>query len=174
MIVVNGSASAAYQPAVDVGSPEPSFTIDDTAHDPESDLPDGGHAHVDAPSPASSADHVAEFGQDDESSDEDVKDESEDADFDIEESPQPVAERTQRSSSVESRRPAKRKLAAEEDPHILANPELYGLRRSVCLMCRENSSFADMSLGEASSATLHGTCHIVITSDIRRVGNSYN
>ena len=143
MIVVNGSAASAYHNAADAPSPEPTFTNDDAPHDPESDLSDTAHAPVDAPSPASSAEHVAEFGQSDVSSDEDAKNESEDADLDMEDSPQPVAERTQRSSSVESRRPTKRKLATEEDPHIMANPELYGLRRSVGLARHEKFAFAD-------------------------------
>lgn len=144
MIVVNGSSSSAYLHTDAPASPNPTFTNDDAPHDPESDLSDTGHGPIDAPSPASSAEHVAEFGQSDDSSDDDGKDESEDADFDIEESPQPVVERAQRSSSVESRRPTKRKLPAEEDPHILANPELYGLRRSVCLACCEIFSTADI------------------------------
>ncbi|CAG8981346.1 hypothetical protein HYALB_00013623 [Hymenoscyphus albidus] len=50
----------------------------------------------------------------------------------MEDSPAPVVangERADRSTSTDSRRPPKRK-AAVEDQHILANPELYGLRRS--------------------------------------------
>ena len=59
---------------------------------------------------------------------------SDDADFDMEDSPAPVVttvSRDDRSTSIESRRPQKRKLGVE-NKHILANPELYGLRRSVC------------------------------------------
>jgi chromodomain-helicase-DNA-binding protein 1 len=38
-----------------------------------------------------------------------------------------------RASSSDSSRPAKRKAKIEEDEYIMANPELYGLRRSVWL-----------------------------------------
>lgn len=68
-----------------------------------------------------------------ESSDAEAQDQSDDADFDMEDnSPAPLTNggREQSSTSSESRRPAKRKLPVE-DEHILANPELYGLRRSV-------------------------------------------
>jgi len=93
---------------------------------------------VDEPSPAPSRNHQSEFGAQDtdasESSAAEVQDESEDAEFDMEDSPAPTAPdrgRQDRSTSTESRRPAKRKLDLE-DEHIQANPELYGLRRSVC------------------------------------------
>jgi len=145
MTVVNGLASSTYPDAAISTSPNPPLTNDDAPHDLDSDLSDPNDPPVDAPSPASSAEHLAEFGQSDGSSDDDnAKNESEDAEFDIEESPQPVAEHVQRSSSIESRRPPKRKLPAEEDPHILANPELYGLRRSVCYFCREENCQADL------------------------------
>ena len=56
---------------------------------------------------------------------------SEDADYDMETPPSPdaSAHRDARSSSQDSRRPAKRKAGIEDD--IMNNPELYGLRRSV-------------------------------------------
>ena len=56
---------------------------------------------------------------------------SEDADYDMETPPSPDAgaHRDARSSSQDSRRPAKRKAGIEDD--IMNNPELYGLRRSV-------------------------------------------
>lgn len=56
---------------------------------------------------------------------------SEDADYDMETPPSPdeEAHRDARSSSHDSRRPAKRKAGIEDD--IMNNPELYGLRRSV-------------------------------------------
>lgn len=38
-----------------------------------------------------------------------------------------------RASSSDSSRPPKRKAKVDEDEYIKANPELYGLRRSVCL-----------------------------------------
>jgi chromodomain-helicase-DNA-binding protein 1 len=93
---------------------------------------------IDEPSPAPPSNHQSEFGgqdsDDSEPSTPEVQDESEDADFDIDDSPAPEATdsvRHERSTSVESHRPLKRKLGVEDDEHIKANPELYGLRRSV-------------------------------------------
>ena len=60
---------------------------------------------------------------------------SDDADYDMEESAaasQSDENRDDRSTSRESRRAPKRKAVAEEDEYIRENPELYGLRRSVC------------------------------------------
>lgn len=59
---------------------------------------------------------------------------SEDADFDMEESPAAShsdAAQDERSASNDSRQSSKRKVATEEEDYIAANPELYGLRRSV-------------------------------------------
>jgi len=122
------------------GSPLANSTLtnDDAPYDSESDLSEVAIPLADEPSPASSPNHQSEFGaQDTEASDssaEEAQDESDDADFDIEESPAPAitnGNRHDRSTSTESRRPAKRKHGVEEDEHIKANPELYGLRRSV-------------------------------------------
>lgn len=113
------------------------LTNDDAPYDSESDLSEVAIPIVDEQSPATSTNHQSEFGGQDtevsESSDDEALDESDDADFDMEESPAPAVTngaRNDRSTSTESRRPAKRKLGLE-DEHILANPELYGLRRSV-------------------------------------------
>lgn len=60
---------------------------------------------------------------------------SEDADFDMQESPPSHHEDDairERGSSVDSSRGPKRKAAVVEDEFMRANPELYGLRRSVC------------------------------------------
>lgn len=110
---------------------------DDAPYDSESDLSDVANPIVDEPSPAHSSNHQSEFGAQDtdasESSAAEVQDGSEDADFDMEDSlPEAAlgAGRDERSTSTESRRPSKRKLPVESD-HIQANPELYGLRRSV-------------------------------------------
>ncbi len=70
---------------------------------------------------------------------------SDDADYDMEESAaasQSDEHRDDRSTSRESRRAPKRKAVAEEDEYIRENPELYGLRRSVCLLTQlsENSA----------------------------------
>jgi chromodomain-helicase-DNA-binding protein 1 len=59
---------------------------------------------------------------------------SDDADYDMEETPaasQSDDHHDERSTSHESRRVPKRKAGAEEDDYIRENPELYGLRRSV-------------------------------------------
>jgi chromodomain-helicase-DNA-binding protein 1 len=56
-----------------------------------------------------------------------------DADYDSETPPPARADsRARSSSSQESTRPSKRKASVEDDEHITQNPELYGLRRSVC------------------------------------------
>jgi len=114
------------------------LTNDDAPYDSESDLSEVAIPAVEEPSPATSTNNQPGFGSngndDDESSEADAQGESDDADFDIEESPAAPAangERHGRSTSIESRRPAKRKIGIEEDEYILANPELYGLRRSV-------------------------------------------
>jgi chromodomain-helicase-DNA-binding protein 1 len=115
----------------------PTPTNDDAPHDSESDLSEVAIPAIDDPSPATSTNHQSVFGaqdtEDSESSSAEAQHDSDDADFDIEESPAPVANggHHDRSTSIESRRPAKRKLGVKEDEHILANPELYGLRRSV-------------------------------------------
>ncbi|EKD15753.1 uncharacterized protein L3040_003110 [Drepanopeziza brunnea f. sp. 'multigermtubi'] len=109
---------------------------DDAPYDSESDLSDVANPIVGEPSPATSSSHQSETRARDsdasESSPAEAQEESDDADFDVEDSlPEaPVnAAREDRSTSTESRRPAKRKLGVE-DEHMLANPELYGLRRS--------------------------------------------
>lgn len=70
-----------------------------------------------------------------ESSDNDDNNASDDADFDMEDSPAPSqsdAPQDETSTSNSSRRAPKRKAGADEDDYIRENPELYGLRRSVC------------------------------------------
>lgn len=61
------------------------------------------------------------------------QDASDDADYDMEDSPAAVAinnDQEEYSTSIDSHRPLKRKLGLDKK-HIIANPELYGLRRSV-------------------------------------------
>ena len=113
------------------------LTNDDAPYDSDSDLSEVAIPIVDEPSPTSSPEQQSEFGAQDteasESSEAVVQDGFDDAEFDMEDSPAPVVVnggREERSTSAESRRPQKRKLDLE-DEHILANPELYGLRRSV-------------------------------------------
>jgi chromodomain-helicase-DNA-binding protein 1 len=67
------------------------------------------------------------------SEDEDAEGEA-DGDYDSE-TPPPAQLNTGRacsSTSQDSRRPSKRKASVEDDEYITQNPELYGLRRSVC------------------------------------------
>lgn len=113
---------------------------DDAPYDSESDLSEIREppAVDTSPSTSSSPQQQSEFGhQDLESSDssgQDNNDRSDDADFDIDENPAAAphhSARINRSTSHDSRRPTKRKLGFEDGEYILANPELYGLRRSV-------------------------------------------
>lgn len=60
---------------------------------------------------------------------------SDDADFDMDDdvvNPQSDGVADARSISGDSQTSNKRKATLEEDDYIKANPELYGLRRSVC------------------------------------------
>jgi chromodomain-helicase-DNA-binding protein 1 len=69
-----------------------------------------------------------------ESSADDNNEVSDDADFDVEDSPvasHSDAAQDELSESNDSHRAAKRKVGAGENEYIAANPELYGLRRSV-------------------------------------------
>ncbi|TGO54034.1 hypothetical protein BOTNAR_0279g00080 [Botryotinia narcissicola] len=110
---------------------------DDAPGESESELSDVGNPTVDEPSPASSNQQPMFGGQDsdatEDSSPED-QEQSDDADFDEEETPAAAAfngQRSERSSTVESSRPAKRKPGVtDQDRYMLENPELYGLRRS--------------------------------------------
>ena len=84
---------------------------------------------------------------------------SDDADYDMETPPPADMEtsHTARSSSQDSRRPAKRKAAIEEDTYILKNPELYGIRRSVSTPLHDFSSKADLEIGSCSSNNSYRT-----------------
>lgn len=58
---------------------------------------------------------------------------SEDGEYDLDDAPPTNVAAHQTSSSPDSPRPAKRKLELDDDQqYMLKNPELYGLRRSVC------------------------------------------
>ena len=110
---------------------------EDAPYDSESDLSEVAVPIVDEHSPATPTNHQAELGVRDayasEPSDADAQGESDDADFDMEDSPVAVVTnggREERSASTDSRRPAKRKVPIV-DQHMLANPELFLLRRSV-------------------------------------------
>lgn len=105
----------------------------------ESDLSDSHREHVNEPSPTPPdspnivPNHV-EGEVDLSDSDEPTPDNaSDDAEFDMEESPPSQHEDAAetRSSSSDSNQAPKRKAAVVEDDFMRANPELYGLRRSV-------------------------------------------
>ena len=108
----------------------------DAPYDSESDLSEVAIPIIDEPSLPPSSNPQSEFGgqeTDASASFPENHSGSEDAEFDMEDSPALAAVNTgrdDRSTSIESRRPAKRKVGVE-DKHMLANPELYGLRRSV-------------------------------------------
>jgi chromodomain-helicase-DNA-binding protein 1 len=113
---------------------------DDAPYDSESDLSDihDPPAADASPSTSSTPPQQSEFGNQElessDSSEPENQDGSEDADYEMEDSPATAPTNSrwiERSTSHDSRRPAKRKLGVEDDEHIMANPELYGLRRSV-------------------------------------------
>ncbi|RKF57572.1 Chromodomain helicase hrp3 [Golovinomyces cichoracearum] len=113
-----------------------SVTTEDNFHNSDSGLSDVAVPMVERElSPVSSSNHQSdnESQESDASiSPVDAQDASDDADFDMEESPAPAAainEHEDCSTSTDSRRPLKRKFDPE-NKHIIANPELYGLRRS--------------------------------------------
>jgi hypothetical protein len=145
-LAANMSSSSPEPAAANGFSPSPDRDGDITAdgHQSESDLSEVNDTVIAHPlRPASAVGHdspaeenvYAEEQDAIESSDSDNDHVSEDADFDMEESPAPSqsdAAQDDRSTSNDSRPTAKRKVANEEEDFINANPELYGLRRSVC------------------------------------------
>lgn len=66
-----------------------------------------------------------------EESDEDAEGEP-DEDFDVSMQAPDDDEQSDDGSDSQSARPGKRKQAVEEEDYIMKDPELYGLRRSVC------------------------------------------
>ncbi|RFU35961.1 hypothetical protein B7463_g297, partial [Scytalidium lignicola] len=133
-ILLNSTSSIPLSNGRPTLSGKTPLTNDDAPFDSESDLSEVANPIVEEPSLALSNGHQSDLDAEDtdesESSAAEAQDESEDADFDLEESPAVAnGKRHDRSTSAESRRPAKRKHIVE-DEHILANPELYGLRRS--------------------------------------------
>ena len=116
-----------------------SIANDEAPYDSGSDLSEIREPPVveASPSASSTPNHQSDFGNGDaessESSEEDDNG-SQDGDSDVEESITETNHRNtriDRSSSHDSRRPTKRKIGIEDDEYIKANPELYGLRRSV-------------------------------------------
>lgn len=111
---------------------------DDAPGESESELSDVGNPTVDEPSPAST-NHEPEFGAEDSDASNgtlpEEEEQSDDAEFDEEDTPPATStngQQHQRSDSVDVSRPAKRKSdIADHESYIRANPELYGLRRSV-------------------------------------------
>ena len=114
------------------------ISADAVASDSESDLSEIIDAHNTRPLASSNgglglAGNDYTNNLDTDSSNNDDAAGSEDADYDMETPPPPdgADSREERSLSQDSRRPAKRKAGLEDDEHIMNNPELYGLRRSV-------------------------------------------
>lgn len=118
---------------------EISMSFDNGDQSDDNDFPETHEAVPDQPSPSSSddANEIPNIVNDDthmsESEQSSEGNASDDADFDMEESlpsqnDDPVDER---ASSTDSNRASKRKAPVAEDEYIKANPELYGLRRSV-------------------------------------------
>ncbi|KAI9819916.1 MAG: hypothetical protein M1827_006486 [Pycnora praestabilis] len=83
---------------------------------------------------------------------------SEDADFDMETPPQVETNsvRDERSTSQDSRRPAKRKAGIEDDSYMISNPELYGLRRSGRARPTRRVVESSSEDGESASDTVGG------------------
>lgn len=85
---------------------------------------------------------TSELDDEDDEDDEDDAAGEEDADFDEETAPPQSANgmRHDIASSDGSPRPSKRKLVVDDEEYMKQNPELYGLRRSVCLTrsCQKN------------------------------------
>ncbi len=107
---------------------------DDAPYDSESELSEVANPSADGASAAGSSKSQSEGSeQEDDASGSDIQGASDDGDYDVDEDPvaADVNPNIRRSESSESRRPTKRKLGVEDDEHIKANPELYGLRRSV-------------------------------------------
>lgn len=123
----------------DGDSPSP---VADAGHQSDSDLSDvrDNAARLASPSlspdPNDSTGYIngaPDFAESESSGDENNA--SDDADFDMDEDAASIVQSDGagdvHSSSNDSQRPTKRKAAAREDDFIKANPELYGLRRSV-------------------------------------------
>lgn len=121
------------------GSPSP---IVAAGHQSDSDLSDmhDNAARLASSSPSPDPNDLSgymngapDFAESESSGDENNA--SDDADFDMDEDAASVAQSDGagdvHSDSNDSQRPTKRKVPAREDDYIKANPELYGLRRSV-------------------------------------------
>lgn len=111
--------------------------LSDAQHSDASDHGRDGHHNGVA------ADHNDDVDMDEESDVTTPDNASDDGDYDVRESPAPshhdhddddlvVVDEDDRASSTDSTRAPKRKAAAVEEDFMRANPELYGLRRSVC------------------------------------------
>ena len=129
---MNGHAESHEQ--VLSGSSPPRAGIESPLSD-VNDLPNGSapRAHDRADADASEDDAIHDMATSELEEDDDDGDEK-DADFD-EETPPPESAngmRHDRSSSEEDVRSGKRKSAVEDEDFMKQNPELYGLRRSVC------------------------------------------
>ena len=117
-----------------------------------------------APAPTSDADAPGEEYDEDEDmavvsdSSDDVDAEGEpDGDYDSDSPPSEQAEsdHAHSSASQESRRPPKRKASVEKEDYMTQNPELYGLRRSVCQYLLSHSHKLTAASGSCPSHSAH-------------------
>ncbi len=101
-----------------------------------SDVSDVRHAEPDVPSPDSAGPFIEKPEVTLEgASDSDNDNPDDDADFDMADTPVSVQSDGDRSdAAVDDSRPSQKRKAALEDEFMRENPELYGLRRSVCFL----------------------------------------
>lgn len=114
-------------------------TFDTGGHLDDNDSPEADEHPLNhtSPSPSNDANDTSNIVNDDvrmsESEQSSEDNASDDADFDMDESvPSQIEDVVEeRASSTDSNRASKRKAPVAEDEYMKANPELYGLRRSV-------------------------------------------
>lgn len=114
-------------------------TFDAGGHLDDNDSPEADEHPLNhtSPSPSNDANDTSNIVNDDvrmsESEQSSEDNASDDADFDMDESvPSQIDDVVEeRASSTDSNRASKRKAPVGEDEYMKANPELYGLRRSV-------------------------------------------
>lgn len=116
-----------------------SLEIETHRSDSDSPEPHNYPSNRSSPSPSDDANDISNHIDNDvqmsESDNASQDNASDDGDFDMEESipSQHEDAEEERASSTDSNRVPKRKAAVREDEYMKANPELYGLRRSVRL-----------------------------------------
>lgn len=133
---IGGHSNGHLSPDDEIDS---NFDASGRVDDNDSPEPDNHLLDRSSPSPSDDANDASNIANDDvqmsESEQSSEDNASDDADFDMEESaPSQNGDAVEeRASSSDSTRASKRKAPVGEDEYIKANPELYGLRRSVRL-----------------------------------------